>query len=140
VYLFLSIIIIVLLHLFFPVRKLIPFPWNLTGLMPVLFGFVINILADKLFEKRGTTVKPFEKSTTLITNSVFRVSRNPMYLGFVFILLGIAILVGSLSPYLVVVIFEILMDRIFICTEESMLERKFGKEWQDYKNKTRRWI
>ena len=61
-----------------------------------------------------------------------------MYLGFVCILLGTAILVGSFSPYLIVVIFAILMDRVFIHIEEKMRERNFGKEWQDYKNKTRR--
>ena len=140
VYLFVSIIVITLLHLFFPIRKLISFPWNLIGLIPLLLGLVINILANTLFKNSNTTVKPFEKSTALVTNGMFQVSRNPMYLGFVCILLGIAILVGSLSPYLVVIIFAVLMDRIFVRTEEKMLEKKFGKEWQNYKKVTRRWI
>lgn len=48
----------------------------------------------------GTTVKPFQESTALITDGVFRLSRNPMYLGFVLVLTGIATLLGSLTPWL----------------------------------------
>lgn len=98
------------------------------------------MFADRAFKKVETTVKPHEESTTLITDGVFRLSRNPMYVGFVLILLGIAIFVGSLTPYAVVIVFPILMDRIFIRGEERMLEETFGGAWLEYKKKVRRWI
>ena len=53
-----------------------------------------------------------------------------MYLGFVLILLGIAVLLGSLTPWLVIPIFVILIDRVFIQTEERMLAEQFGQAGQ----------
>jgi protein-S-isoprenylcysteine O-methyltransferase Ste14 len=63
-----------------------------------------------------------------------------MYLGFGFDLLGIAVLMGSLSPYVVILVFMILMDIVFVRTEERMLENTFGADWIEYKKKVRRWI
>jgi protein-S-isoprenylcysteine O-methyltransferase Ste14 len=63
-----------------------------------------------------------------------------MYLGMVLILLGIAVLMGSLTPYAIVVVFTVLMDMIFIRVEEKMLEEKFGKVWLEYAQKVRRWV
>lgn len=63
-----------------------------------------------------------------------------MYLGFVLILLGLAILLGSLTPFIVVPLFAVLMDRAFIVVEEGMLAEKFGPVWLDYKQRTRRWV
>lgn len=137
-YLFISILIMVVLHFLFPVFKIILLPWSLLGILPLLFGLLINLIADRAFKRHSTTVKPFEKSTALITGGVFRLSRNPMYLGFVLILLGVAIFLGSLTPYIVVLGFVILMDVVFIRTEEQMLQSTFGEDWMQYKNKVRR--
>ncbi|MEJ2055043.1 MAG: isoprenylcysteine carboxylmethyltransferase family protein, partial [Calditrichaceae bacterium] len=99
-----------------------------------------NLLADRAFKIKKTTVKPFEESSVLITTGVFRISRNPMYVGMVMILVGTAILLGSLSPYLVIIIFITLMQIKFIHTEEKMLNTKFTEAWQNYKNRTRPWL
>jgi protein-S-isoprenylcysteine O-methyltransferase Ste14 len=139
-YLFGAIVIIIILHFLFPLAKIFSFPWNLLGLLPFAAGCVLNTFADKAFKKCGTTVKPFQESTTLMTDGAFRLTRNPMYVGFVLILLGIAIFVGSLTPYLVVIVFPLLMDKIFIRVEERMLEDTFGEAWLEYKKKVRRWI
>ncbi|OYD15132.1 hypothetical protein CH333_06460 [candidate division WOR-3 bacterium JGI_Cruoil_03_44_89] len=139
-YLYLSIVIMAVLHFLFPVVKVIPFPWNLLGAVPLALGVVINILADSAFKKQETTVKPFEESKTLIMSGVFRISRHPMYIGFVLILIGLAVLMGTLTPYLVIVVFAFLMDFIFIRGEERMLEETFGENWLKYKKKVRRWI
>ncbi len=61
-----------------------------------------------------------------------------MYLGFVLILIGVAVVLGSLTPLVVIPIFAIAMDRVFISLEERMLEQKFGKAWLEYKRKARR--
>jgi protein-S-isoprenylcysteine O-methyltransferase Ste14 len=128
------------LHFLFPVKKIMVFPSNFLGAIPLAMGIVFNLIADRALKKHKTTVKPFEKSTVLITNGAFRVSRHPMYLGFVLILTGIAIFMGSLTPYLVIVAFAVLMDAVFIRTEETMLEETFGEAWLDYKGRVRRWI
>ena len=94
----------------------------------------------QLIQKQETTVKPLEEPTELITTGAFRVSRHPMYLGFVTVLLGIAVLMGSLKPYAGVFVFAIFMDVILIRFEEKKLEDTFGEAWFEYKKKVRRWI
>jgi len=83
---------------------------------------------------------PDAESQALVAGRVICLSRNPLYLGFGLILLGAAILFGTLSPFLVVVVFMILIERRFIVTEEAMLEKKFGQVYLGDKEKVRRWI
>lgn len=97
-------------------------------------------MADAAFKREQTTVKPFERSTALVVTGVFRISRHPMYLGMVLILLGIAILMGTLSLLIVVVVFGILMELVFVTAEERMLQERFGTAWLAYKKKVRKWI
>ena len=61
-------------------------------------------------------------------------------LGMVLILFGIAIFMGSFTPIIVVVIFGILIELVFVRTEEKMLEQQFGPSWDAYKGKVRKWI
>lgn len=139
-YLFVSILAMIALHFLFPIIKITPFPWNILGAIPVTLGLVSNLIADRAFKKHKTTVKPFEESMVLITTGVFQVSRNPMYLGFVLIFIGIAIFMGSLTPYVVIAVFAILMDLVFIRAEERILLSTFGEGWLEYKRKVKRWI
>jgi len=139
-YLLIALIIIVLFHFVIPIIKLIPYPWNLLGLIPLVVGILINLMADSALHKAGTTVKPFRESTVLITHSVYGISRHPMYLGFVLILIGVTILLGSLSPWVIIPIFAVLMEVVFIRVEERMLGEKFGPVWLEYKKKVRRWL
>jgi protein-S-isoprenylcysteine O-methyltransferase Ste14 len=140
VYLFLSIAIMVLVHFLLPGTKILAFPWNLLGLISLTLGIVLNLVADRSFKNHETTVKPVEESTALITTGAFRLSRHPMYLGFVLVLFGIGLLMGSLMPYVVVLVFAIFMDMIFVRFEEKKLERTFGEAWLEYKKKVRRWV
>ena len=140
VYLLLSIAVMVSLHFLFPGVTDLVFPWPLLGVIPLALGIGINLVADRSFKQHNTAVKPLEKSTALVTHGVFRVSRNPMYLGIVLILLGIALFLGSLTPYLVVFLFAIFIDIVFIRFEEKKLEETFGEAWLEYKKSVRRWI
>jgi protein-S-isoprenylcysteine O-methyltransferase Ste14 len=139
-YLFSSLLLMVGLHLVFPLREVIHFPWSLSGCVPLLMGIVLNLVADQAFKRAGTTVKPFEQSSALITGGVFCISRHPMYLGMVLILFGVAMLMGTLTPILVVPVFALLMQYRFIIVEERMLETQFGVQWLDYKSRVRQWI
>jgi protein-S-isoprenylcysteine O-methyltransferase Ste14 len=139
-YLLLSILLMLALHFLLPLRTILPLPWNLVGLIPLIVGVIFNLAADRDFHRAGTTVKPYEESATLLTEGVFRYSRNPMYMGFVFILIGIAILLRTLTPWLIIPFFVVLMDKIFIRVEEKMLEARFGTDWQSYRTKVKRWI
>ncbi|MCI0477581.1 MAG: isoprenylcysteine carboxylmethyltransferase family protein, partial [Anaerolineales bacterium] len=140
-YLLISIVLMVALHfLHHPTMSVIRLSWNIFGIIPLILGIATNIIADNALHKAKTTVKPFEESAALVTSSVYRISRHPMYLGFVLILVGVAIVLGSLTPFVIIPIFAILMDVVFIQVEERMLEEKFGQVWLEYKRKVRRWI
>jgi len=139
-WLLIAIVAMLMFHFLLPVAWIVSPLWKLLGLIFIALGVMMNLIADKAFHQLHTTVKPFEESSVLVTSGVFQISRNPMYLGFVFILTGIAILLRSLSPYLVVSAFAFLIDRTYIKAEEGMLAEKFGARWEAYKAKTRRWL
>lgn len=139
-YLLVALLLSIALHFFFPIIRLIHTPLNLLGLPAIIFGVWINIEADRAFKRAQTTVKPFEDSNTLVQDGVFRLSRNPMYLGFAAILLGISILLGSLSPFFIVILFMCLMEFLYIRTEENMLREDFGDEWEQYRLRVRKWL
>ena len=139
-WLLIAIVTMLTLHFLFPIAWIMPPFWNLLGLMIITLGVTLNLIGDKVFQQARTTIKPFAESSALVTNGIFRISRNPMYLGFVLILTGIAVLLRSLSPYLVIFAFTILIDRIYVRAEEGMLAEKFGIKWVAYKAKTGRWL
>jgi protein-S-isoprenylcysteine O-methyltransferase Ste14 len=139
-YLLIALISMLILNFIYPYTRIIPLPWNLLGLLSLVAGIVLNLLADRVLHVAGTTVKPFQQSTTLVSGGVYQISRHPMYLGFAFILIGVAILFGSLTPWVIIPLFVVLMEVVFIRNEECMLAEKFGPEWEAYKKKVRRWI
>ena len=135
-----SLVLVGLAHAFAPLATVAPWPWRLAGLLPIALGAGLNLAADGAFKARATTVKPFERSSALVVDGVFRFTRNPMYLGMTLILAGVATLLGSLSPLLVSLAFAALMQARFIRVEETTLAETFGAEWEAYAKRTRRWI
>jgi protein-S-isoprenylcysteine O-methyltransferase Ste14 len=139
-YFFGAILVAALVHFLLPLHQILSFPWRLLGLIPMTIGFVLNLLADKALKNYQTTVKPFERSSALVTDGIFGITRNPMYLGMVLILFGVALLLGSVSPLVIVMLLAVLLDRIFIAPEEQKLERAFGDRFNVYGRKVRRWV
>lgn len=139
-YLLVSILAMIALDLILPGLTIIPPPWNLLGLLPLVAGVALNLAADRAFRLARTTVKPFAPSSALVTNGVYRISRNPMYLGFVLILVGLAALMAKLTPYAAVLAFAVWVDHAFITAEERMLSAQFGAEWEAYRRRVRRWL
>jgi protein-S-isoprenylcysteine O-methyltransferase Ste14 len=139
-FLLIAILLAVALHLLLPFRELIAFPWRLAGLLPLLLGLILNVLADRSLRRHMTTVKPWEKSTALVTDGVFRLSRHPMYLGMVLMLAGVAILLGSLTPWSAFLALVLVFEARFITAEESALEGTFDEAYRAYKKQVRRWI
>ncbi|MFH1448382.1 MAG: isoprenylcysteine carboxylmethyltransferase family protein [Candidatus Micrarchaeota archaeon] len=127
-------------HVVVPIKEIIQPPYTYSGGMLIAFGILLNIWADTLFKKMGTTVKPHENPSRLITQGPFRISRHPMYLGMASILLGVAVLLGSVITFACPIIFVVVMERMFIPHEEKNIERIFEKEYLKYKRKVRRWI
>ena len=139
-WLLIAIITMLILSLVFPVAWIVPPKWNLIGLVFLASGIGLNLIADNSFKQAETTVKPYQESSHLVTTGAFQISRNPMYLGMVLILAGIALLLRSLSPFVVILPFAILIDRTYIRIEERMLAERFGASWEAYRARTRRWL
>ena len=128
------------LHFIFPIKRLIFTPYTYSGTILIVLGIILNIWSDQLLKKKKTTVKPFEKPTSLETSGPFKISRHPMYLGMASVLLGVSIVLGSLITFIFPIIFIITAEKMFISVEEKNLEKTFGKKYLDYKNKVRKWI
>jgi protein-S-isoprenylcysteine O-methyltransferase Ste14 len=139
-YVLLSVIVMVALHFLSPIRRVIPSPWRFFGAVPLAAGVAAILWMAALFDRAGTTIRPFEESSTLVVGGLYRFSRNPIYLGMVCALLGVAILLGSVTPFLVVPAFVLLIDRRFIRAEEAMLQEKFGPGYSAFKASVRRWL
>ena len=76
----------------------------------------------------------------MVTPGVFALSRNPMYLGMVLLLVGVALLVGTLMPLVIATAFAVLLDARFIQAWERVLADAFGVDWRAYRNRVRRWL
>lgn len=139
-YLLVLLLLSIGLHFAFPVKKIIHSPYTYLGIIFIISGAILNIWADSMFKKSKTTVKPHETPTSLEVSGPFRISRHPMYLGGSAILLGVAIILGSIITFVFPILFVILMEIIFISFEEKNLEKVFGEKYFDYKKKVRRWI
>jgi protein-S-isoprenylcysteine O-methyltransferase Ste14 len=127
-------------HFTFPLLKFIFPPWNYIGMLVILFGIMLNLWTDSLFKNNKTTVKPHQMPAHFIDFGPFILSRHPMYLGMMSILLGTAIMLGSIITFAFPILFVLIMEKMFIPMEEKNLEKKFGSKYLNYKRRVRRWI
>ena len=112
------------------------------GMFLLLLGFFILISAVKLFRNDQTTVNPLspEQATKLVTNGIFKLSRNPMYLGMAVILASVAVFFNIIGGIIFMALFCYYITKFQIIPEEIVMNKLFGDEFEKYKNKTRRWI
>lgn len=140
VYFLLSLILMTALYFLLPVAKIMPFPYAYAGILFIAFGLTIMLIAVGAFRKAKTPLIPFEKSTTLVVEGMYRFTRNPMYLGMVLVLTGAGVLFGVVGAFLPIPFFIWIITANFICGEERFLEDIFGDAYVAYKQKVRRWI
>ncbi len=138
-YFFVCIIGIAVFYFVFPGFNMISMPWNFTGLILMIFGMYLIPASYQIFKKYKTP-EGYKKSTYLVTEGLYRYSRNPMYLGSVIFLLGMSVLVGNVLSFVFPVLFFVIIDRMFVPYEEEKGEKEFGKKYLEYKKKVRRWI
>ncbi len=139
-YVLISVLLMLVLHFLFPLLQIITSPYTYLGIGLIGSGLGVVIWAANLFDKVDTTIKPFNESSYLATEGLYQYTRNPMYVGMVMILIGVATVLGSLATYFIIPIFMGLITQKFIIKEEQMLEEKFGQEYLIYKGKVRRWV
>jgi protein-S-isoprenylcysteine O-methyltransferase Ste14 len=100
-----SIIIAVVLHYFFPVTILIPFPYNLLGLLIVGLGAYLVLQSVLLLISYNTTFEAGGNPSSLVTKCPYSYSRNPIYLGMLLIALGTATTLSSISAFIAPIVF-----------------------------------
>lgn len=121
-----------------PVLFSTPVCW--LGLLPAAGGIALSVSAAWQFRRVRANILPFRAPTRLVTDGVFRFSRNPMYLGLSLFLLGLGVLLGTLWPLLAPPLFMALIDRLHVADEERAMLRVFGEDFRRYARHTRRWF
>jgi|TARA_B100002003_G_C14099019_1_gene528547 protein-S-isoprenylcysteine O-methyltransferase Ste14 len=114
--------------------------YSFIGIVIVLLGLSLLVWAASQFKKHGTPRSPFKKPTSIVIKGPFLFTRNPMYLGMILILLGIAVEVGTIPMFLGPLAFLFTIRIWFIPYEEDKMKKLFGEEYLDYKKKVRRWL
>ena len=110
--------------------------------MCFLIGLIILILAVNSFKKHNTNVNPIkiENASSLVISGVFEYSRNPMYLGMVMILFGLALMFNVIGGTLFTLLFTVYMTKFQIKPEEKVMEKLFGEDFLQYKQNVRMWL
>lgn len=118
-----------------------PAPWRwLAGALLLAAGLAMSASGAVTQRRAGTDFLPDRPSTKVVTHGVYAWTRNPMYLGFILLTTGLAVLLDSLWGLAAVPIGILVIDRLVIVREERYLERKFGEEYLSYKRRVRRWL
>ena len=115
---------------------------NIVGLFLLIAGFFIIIRAGILFTRNKTVISPLKpyKSTFLVSNDMYKYSRNPMYLGLLIIFLSTIIFFQNFLGFILIPAFILYINYFQIIPEEHALKDIFGPEYDLYLDSVRRWI
>ena len=136
----LSILLGLFLHAALPVPIVPPALGAPVGAVVVLLSVVLFIAAVRTFRRAGTPVPGNQPTTTIVRDGPYRFTRNPIYLAFSLLQLGVALLVNALSLLLTLVAAVALMSFVVIPREERYLQRRFPAEYRSYAESVRRWL
>jgi protein-S-isoprenylcysteine O-methyltransferase Ste14 len=119
-----------------------PIYTNELSLLSSIIGVLILFLAGGLFRKHQTTVNPLKPETAshLVTTGVFSLSRNPMYLGMLLILVALSIRFNPMGGILICAVFVGFITKFQIIPEETAMQKLFSEKFNAYCKNTRRWI
>jgi protein-S-isoprenylcysteine O-methyltransferase Ste14 len=106
------------------------------------FGVMVALLGFLAFRQAKTTVNPVnpEKATSVVTGGIYSYTRNPMYVGLTSLLVGWAIWLSAPWVFLGPVALMLYLTRFQIIPEERVMSSKFGRDYDDYRKRVRRWL
>ena len=113
-------------------------PWSGAGL--VVLGIGISAAGKRRFQRAGTNVYTFKEPGQLVTDGLFGISRNPMYLGLVLAGFGAALVSASLSALVLGAAFALTVRYWYIAYEENAMRRTFGDSYDAYRRRVGRWF
>lgn len=107
-----------------------------------LAGGAIALAGLVEFRRARTTFNPLapERASALVTTGVYRITRNPMYLGMLLVLLGWAVWLGNAAPFGVLPLSVLLLNQLQIKPEERILRERFGEHYARYAGRVNRWV
>jgi len=121
--------------------EIIPVPWNYVAGGPVIASSLLLVAtAFRLFRRARSPVPTYRTPTTLVTNGVYAISRNPIYLSMLLLMIGLAVTLDNVWLLALAAVFQQIIRWGVIAREEPYLEAKFGEEYRAFKQRTRRWI
>lgn len=126
--------------------RLVPLPFaappvlQYAGLALSFAGFVLGAGAFIEFRKAHTTLDPHGSAKSLVTSGIYRFTRNPIYLGFLLMVIGLPLNSGLYWGIVLAPFYLFVMDRLIIRPEEAYLERRFGNTYTSYLSRVRRWV
>ena len=117
-------------------------PLRIVAVLMGIAGAVTTGLAIVSFIRAHTTLNPItpDSASSLVQSGIYRVTRNPMYLGLLFALVGWAFYLANVLTFLFLPVFLLYMNRFQIEPEERALRARFGQEFLEYTSRVRRWI
>ncbi len=110
--------------------------------IPVFIGVFFIVAGIISFRKAKTTVHPMKPgmATTLVTLGIYKITRNPMYLGALLFLIAWGLYLENAYSCMTIILFALYMNRFQIMPEETALKKNFGEEYSGYINRVRRWL
>ena len=123
-----------------PVQPILSETWQYIGIALMVLGFATILLAARSFRKHETTIIPDGQPSTLMEGGLFAYSRNPIYVAMAVLLIGSGLAIGHIWALIVVPLFVLLVQQIWIVKEEENLETEFGQIYRNYKIAVRRWL
>lgn len=118
-------------------------PWRRTMAVVVwCLGVTISLAGLLEFWRARTTINPLnpEAASAMVTSGIYQYSRNPMYVGLLFALIGWALWLSHLLAFGLLPLFVLYIDRFQIEPEERALSIKFGEQFRQYRSSVRRWL
>ena len=118
----------------------VPSPLRLLGALLVLCAVLLFGLSLREFRAAGTSVRGSQRSTTIVRTGPYRFSRNPIYVSFVLLLMGLAVGLDNLWLVLTLIPAIAFIAVVVIPREERFLEQNFPEQYSSYKAAVRRWL
>ena len=130
----------ILAHNLFPIVIIVSKPYTYLGTALMLLGLALVTWAARTFRKAGAGYRLHGESSALATSGPFRISRNPIYLAMVIWIVGLAVLLGSLTAFLFPVFLFLITNFLIIPHEERTMKQEFGEQYRQYRRHVRRWL
>lgn len=123
-----------------PVQPLLAAFWQYIGVGLMGLAFVAILYLARGFARHETTILPDGEPSQLMESGLYAVSRNPIYVAMTLLLLGSGLAFAHILALLVVPVFVLAVQQVWIVKEEENMEAAFGQHYRNYKMRVRRWL